>query len=120
MKRLVALLLVFALAAPPVSVAVRPKFALTRSDIRLTVRIDPHEDNRALRTIIDGPQYMSQDEPLDGLEAPRIVERWFKAVPAGHYTAMAVVFRAGGKDYVARDTFCISGPDVECAKSEGH
>jgi hypothetical protein len=111
---LAAVLLLAYLAAPAVQLTVYPKFALKRSDIRYRVRIAEDENNRLLKLIADGPEYRAQDIPLEGLESPRIIERWLKDIPPGRYVAIALVVRAGGKQYMARDEFCIAGPDIDC------
>jgi hypothetical protein len=106
----------FTFPGESVSVKAEPKFSLRRSDIRLTARVEPDPDNRMLRLIIEGPQYMAQDEQLEGEDAPKVRQRWFKSVPPGNYTAVAVLFRAGGQELVARDEFCVIGPEVECTR----
>jgi hypothetical protein len=77
----------FTFPGESVSVKAEPKFSLRRSDIRLTARVEPDPDNRMLRLIIEGPQYMAQDEQLEG-----------------------------GQELVARDEFCVIGPEVECTR----
>jgi hypothetical protein len=117
--RLLAAALLLALTGPPpVSVDVSPRFSMGRGAVRLTARVAPHADNRVLRFVVDGPQYGAQDVPLEGLDAARISERWFKDVPPGDYEARAELYRgtSGRPSAVARARFCKSGPGVECSQ----
>ena len=65
--------------------------------VRAVFRIHEDSRNRRLRVVIDsGDHYQSSDIQLDGADAPKIQEVFWKALPPGNYTLEAVVHRAAG------------------------
>ena len=73
-----------------VTLTLSPAHAFAPATVRIRARIEPNADNRVLTIVADGPNfYRSSDVPLDGEEAPRTVELWFKDVPAGDYEVSA-------------------------------
>jgi hypothetical protein len=92
-----------------ISIAVSPAKAFAPATLRVRARIEPNEANRSLSLIADGENfYRSSAIPLDGDQAPRIVELWFPNVPGGEYEVLAVLTDSTGRDRaVARESVSI-------------
>ena len=101
----------------PLSVDVRPKFALGPTGISITVRAERKETNRGLSLLIDGPNYRrsSFDPDFDGMSSPTIRNYIYELRDPGHYI-ISVELKRAVPDKSLRDytTFCLAGPDVEC------
>ena len=88
-------LLIILLTHRPIELTVTPRVCQAPCDIRLTVRIEPHPDNRAWRWVVDGPMYSASVQQLEGEQAPRTqVFRWVKGLSVGDYTIRAEVWAA--------------------------
>lgn len=103
----------FGAAAPAVQIQVSPRLALAPTDVRVLVRIAPDARNRALRIALDGPNYYRASTiPLEGEEAPRLLERWYPAVRSpGRYLVSAEVVRADRTSARAEVSMCLFGTD---------
>jgi hypothetical protein len=99
---------------PDLSLRITPKFALTRTDVRMVVRMKRHPDNRRLVLILDGPRYNRIDLELEGEDAAEIIERFWLQVREGQYAVKAVLERAGGRVVVAEEALCVAGITTEC------
>ncbi len=79
------------------TVHVTPAFAFAPARVRAVVKIREDSRNRRLHVVIDsGGHYRSSDIQLDGADARKIQEVFWKALPSGNYTLVAVVYRAAG------------------------
>jgi hypothetical protein len=106
-----------AFGPPPVSVAVHPRISMGRQDVRVTATVERSDANRLLVLAIDGTEYMRQDVQMntdDHYEDPRVMARWFKAVPPGEYAVTADVLRADGSSKRATASFCLAGVEISC------
>lgn len=99
----------------PVAISVTPRRAFVRGDARALVIVEPDAQNRRLSVIADNGEsyYRRSDEQLDGADAPRSRDVWFKTLPDGQYIIAAVVTRADGSQRQARTTLCVLGPNQE-------
>lgn len=84
--------------AEPLTLRVTPLFALAGSPVQAMVRIPPNADNRLLRIMVDSENYFqSSDVELAGLEAAVTHYVPMKALPAGRYELLAVVYGTQGE-----------------------
>jgi len=82
-----------------VAISVAPAKSFAPAQLRVRVRIDPSEQNRSLAIVADGPDfYRSSEIPLDGDQAPRIIETWFPNVPGGEYEIHALLLDESGRE----------------------
>jgi len=88
------------------SVNVAPAGSFAPANLRVRVRIDPSLDNRSLVIVADGENfYRSSEMPLQGDQAPRIIELWLPNVPGGEYAVYAALRDASGHERaVARES----------------
>jgi hypothetical protein len=99
----------------PVEVQVNPRRGFARADVRAVITVERDAKNRTLVVVLDGTNlYRRTDETLDGADAARIREVWFKVVPEGRYAVTAIVTRNDGSQRQAQMTLCLSGPNEEC------
>jgi hypothetical protein len=76
----------------PLTLALSSAHAFAPATVRIRARVEPNADNRVLTIVADGPDfYRRSDVPLDGEEAPRTFELWFKDLPAGDYEVSAIL-----------------------------
>ena len=76
----------------PLTLALSPVHAFAPATVRIRARIEPNVENRLLTIVADGPNfYRSSEMQLDGEEAPKTVELWFREVPAGDYEVSAIL-----------------------------
>ncbi len=69
-------------------------------ELHATVRVDPRDENRLLRITLDGPlYYASTDVQLDGAEAARVHDMWWRFLPPGEYAVTATVECATGRKF---------------------
>jgi hypothetical protein len=104
----------------PVAVSVYPKLADTQTDITVTIRMAENDNNRGLKVVVDGLLYTSSvDDWTSGvIKSPKILTKSFKGITEGHYTVTGLLLRADGHVYQAYDTFCVAGPNTDCASIE--
>lgn len=79
---------------PRLAIQTRTAIASAPADIALTITLVRHPDNRLLVIETIGDEYRRSAYQLDGEQAPRLWQRWEKALPAGCYTFMASVYSA--------------------------
>jgi len=98
-------------SAQPLTLAPLPAHAFAPAAVRIRARVEPNADNRVLTIVADGPDfYRRSDVPLDGEEAPRTFELWFKDLPAGDYEVSAILTTTSDRPRVAaRSSFSIIG-----------
>ena len=76
----------------PLTLAVSPAHAFAPATVRIRARVEPNADNRMLTIVADGPDfYRRSDVQLDGEDAPRTFELWFRDVPGGDYEVSAIL-----------------------------
>jgi hypothetical protein len=84
---------------------------------RIVTTVERDERNRWLVITIDGERYRrSSTEQLDGVDAPRIRAVIYENIPAGNYDVSARLVRNDKKEFLANDTVCVMGMDVECGE----
>jgi hypothetical protein len=89
-------------SAQPLTLATAPAHSFAPATVRIRVRVEPNADNRVLTIVADGPDfYRRSDVPLEGDEAPRTFELWFKDVPAGNYEVSAILTTIADRPRVA-------------------
>lgn len=80
------------------SIKVTPRQAFAPVNLRVSVRIDPNNSNRALAIVADSEDfYRSSEIPLDGDRAPHVVTVDFPNVPGGDYQITGVLMDAAGQ-----------------------
>jgi hypothetical protein len=96
----------------PLTLAVTPTVAFAPATVRIRARIEPSADNRLLTIVADGVEfYRSSDVPLEGDQAPKTVELFFKDVPGGEYEVVAVLTDATGhRRAIARQAARVMSP----------
>lgn len=104
------LLLALMTAGDAVRLEVAPRIGSEPQDIRVSVWVDPHADNRSVCVSYDGPQSRTSCWELEGERAPRRAQFWLKQLPAGSYTAWAVLRRSAAEEiHSNRVSFCVTG-----------
>jgi hypothetical protein len=79
-------------------------------EVRARVQVNPHEDNRMMRVVLDGPlYYASTDVQLDGADAARTHDIWWQALPPGTYTVTVTVDCAKGSRLYDRKELRVVG-----------
>ena len=74
---------------------VRPQIAQAPTGVWITIRIEPHQDNRTLSVNLESDQFSTGSLwTLNGTAAPRFHQRQFLDLPAGDYE-VSVVLRDG-------------------------
>lgn len=75
-------------------VFVQPKICLSSCDIRVEVHIEPHPKNHWWLIELDGPQYQSGMNQLNGEKSAKTqAPVQFKQLPLGHYTLKVILYR---------------------------
>ena len=100
-----------------VLISVLPRVAIPPVIIQVQVRVAQDASNRLLSVVIDGPEYWSHVEGLDGADA-RILHS-FKPLftVCGMYSARAEVLRSDGTHRFASTTFELQGCPESTTKS---
>jgi hypothetical protein len=61
-------------------------------EVRARVQVNPNEDNRLMRIVLDGPlYYASTDVQLDGADAAKTHDIWWQSLPPGTYSVTVTV-----------------------------
>jgi hypothetical protein len=96
----------------PLSLAVSPAYTFAPGMVRVRARIEPNADNRCLTIVADGSSfYRSSEIQLDGEQAPKTFELFFKDVPGGEYEVSAFLTGTSGHRRVtARSTLTVMSP----------
>ena len=91
------------------TLTVAPAKSFAPANLRVRARIDPSVDNRSLAIVADGENfYRSSEIPLEGDQAPKIIETWFPNLPGGEYAVYAVLRDASGRERaVAHDSVTV-------------
>ena len=80
---------------PALELRVHPRTCLSPCTIRVIIRAQPHESNRALVLELDSPAYFRSSEiSLEGSNAALIHEREFESLPAGPYEVRVLLKRS--------------------------
>lgn len=99
-----------------VSVRVTPQFCVEGSNVRVTVRVQPHEDNRMLTIEADSEDFFRRSSiQLRGASGPVQHELLLNALPSGHYYVRATVRREDDETRSALKTLRVVGgaePDM--------
>jgi hypothetical protein len=98
------LALLFTMLAAPIvraekelALRVTPQFCYEGCDVRVTVRVQPDAQNRALRIEADSPDYFRASQiELSGDSAARLHTLTLQSPPSGGYAVRAIVVRANG------------------------
>jgi hypothetical protein len=102
MKKILVIGCVMLFAAPTsgnqsLTLNVTPAKSFAPAVVRIRARVEPNADNRRLSVVADGPSmYRSSEIPLDGADAPRMVELSFAGLPGGDYEISVVLTDASG------------------------
>jgi hypothetical protein len=101
---------------PAIAVEVLPRVALAPSDLRLTIRIAPHADNRGVDLLLtDGLPRRRSWIPLEGEDAARIITLWWRDMPAGAYEVVATLVGPTGVRATATTTTTLLAAPQESA-----
>jgi hypothetical protein len=86
-------------AQDDLSIRVTPRQAFAPVNLRIVATISPSADNRSLVIVADsGEFYRSSQIPLEGTDAPRIVNVEFRGVPGGNYQVSGILMNNRGKE----------------------
>ena len=102
MKKTIALFGLMLAALPaggsaPLKLSVTPAHAFAPATLRIRATVEPNAANRKLAVIADGVNfYRSSEIPLDGEQAPKMVETRFADLPDGEYDISAVLTDLSG------------------------
>jgi hypothetical protein len=82
------------------------------ANVRIRARIEPNPDNRRITVVADGAAfYRSSEMQLDGEQAPKVIELWFRDVPGGDYEIYAILTDSVGRQRaVAHHTTKVMSP----------
>jgi len=104
-------------AGADLRVTISPRVLFAGQDTHVIVRIEPKDENRLLRVILDGPSYYaSTDMQLDGIEAARTHDIWWRTLPAGSYTMRISLERASAGPILLQFSLTVAGSDVRHAQ----
>jgi hypothetical protein len=102
---------------PPIRVRLNAKIAQAPATVNGKVIIERHPANRWLVVLLESENYsLRSDRQLDGKEATRVYDSWWKALPCGHYEVRAILVRIEEGRQVekhATDGFRILGINCE-------
>jgi len=86
-------------AGESLSMKVSPRQALAPVNLRVSVRIEPSADNRALMIVAETSDfYRSSQIQLEGDQAPRVVSVEYPNVPGGEYNVTGVLVNSMGQE----------------------
>lgn len=89
-------------AGEPLTMRVRPNFALAPSTVIVDAIAERDPANRALRIEIESPDYYrSSLRELDGDDAPRTTTVSYDGVPGGVYEVRVILFGSRGRQRAA-------------------
>src|SRR5215467_13278664 len=92
-------------------ITVNPSVGVAPTDIHITARVAPNDDNRALEVVAESAEFLrSSEEPLDGAAAPRVTSIVFRGLPAGEYLVTATLKAADGTVVVAKRFLRVADP----------
>src|SRR5262245_50252590 len=81
------------------SMKVSPRQALAPVNLRVSVRVEPNADNRALTIVAESPDfYRSSQIQLEGDRAPKTFSIEYPNVPRGEYEVTTMLVDATGRE----------------------
>lgn len=117
---LVILSLASARAEDAVSVRVSPQFCVEGSNVRVTVRVEPRDENRTLTIEADSDNFFrSSTIQLSGARAPVVHYLRLNALPSGTYEVRATVMRVDDVTSTALKVLRVVGSSREPAPGLG-
>jgi hypothetical protein len=94
-----------------VEIRLRGRYFIDPATVRITIAVEPNEDNRTLRIEADGDKlYRSSEVVLDGENGKRIHSVEFKNLPAGYYTIRAAVLSSAQVRGAAEELLVVGDP----------
>jgi hypothetical protein len=103
------------------SIDVTPSVLLRGQDIRAIVRVRPDVGNRLLTVALDAPEfYSSTERNLDGAQAARTFEFFFRTLPAGEYLLHVQVADASGRLRTAERHLSVIGERRDMVELKRH
>jgi len=82
-------------------------------DLSVVVRVEPDDRNRDLVVLVDSGDYMrSSSEQLDGADAARTHQFWFKHLPEGRYALVVQLDGTDGTRATSRSDFVVGGAAI--------
>jgi hypothetical protein len=97
-------------AEDTVIVQVSPRMCVEGCNARITVRIEPDHDNRALVVETDSPVYSRRSTiQLDGDEAPLVHTFRLRSLPSGTYVIRATLMRVGEETHATPMSLVVNG-----------
>jgi hypothetical protein len=95
-----------------VTIKIRPVVLFAGGEVKTTVRTPRDPRNRALRIVVEGPDYFaSSDVQLDGVDAATNHQFTWKDLPGGPYRVDAIQLREDGGKSTVTDCFAVIGND---------
>lgn len=94
---------------PSLAVTIYPAFSFEPATLRVTVRIARNPENRSLEIQLDGNDYFSSSMFEQDSNSPVTLQFERSGVPAGQYTATAILTRAGGRQVQAKAQAMVLG-----------
>jgi hypothetical protein len=98
-----------------VTIKIRPVVLFAGGEVKTTVRTPRDARNRALRIVVEGPDYFaSSDVQLDGVDAAINHQFTWKDLPGGPYRVDAILLRENDEKSTVTNCFAvISGDENE-------
>ena len=97
----------------PLSLQLSPKAALAGTYVQARIRVHPDVQNRLLRISVESPNYFSSsDVMLNGADAAITHMVPLRALPAGSYAVVAVVYGVKGERARSLQTLELRSPHV--------
>ena len=89
-------------AAAPLTMTVAPYLAFAPADLRVRVDVPRSSQNRALVIVAESDEfYRSSEMPLEGEDAPRVIEVQFRSLPNGQYSVLGETRDQNGRTLAA-------------------
>ena len=89
-------------AAAPLTMTVAPYLAFAPADLRVRVDVPRSSQNRTLVIVAESDEfYRSSEMPLEGEDAPRVIEVQFRSLPNGQYSVLGETRDQNGRTLAA-------------------
>ena len=89
-------------AAAPMTMTVAPYLAFAPADLRVRVDVPRSSQNRTLVIVAESDEfYRSSEMPLEGEDAPRVIEVQFRSLPNGQYSVLGETRDQNGRTLAA-------------------
>lgn len=86
------MLAIFALAL--ISIVVRPTVCFDPCEVRVTIRVEPAQNNEKVVLELDSDEGMYMLSEIDySYKSPRVLELWYANLTKGEYTLKATLYR---------------------------